>query len=255
VRPRRPDPPECARHWERFLSERDEAARAALILGYGYLVVKTRERVVPNVPWSVSVDDLLSEGTIALIRSVDDFDARRGVAFPSFAISRIRGAMLEWLRHEDWVPRSVRRKQKALASAAAALAAAGRALTAAWMANELDMSPDQFAAFAAGAQVRTAVSLEAILWAEDAEEADPLLRGTRVADDRPGPLALAQERETRAQWAQTLGCLRPELAHVVRRYIWDEMRLKQIAAEVGKSESRIHQRWQAAQAALRAAAP
>jgi len=67
-----------------------------------------------NVPVKIQPEDLDQEGLIALVKSVDHFDPRRKVKFESYAISTIRGAMLEYLRREDWVPRSVRTKQKLL---------------------------------------------------------------------------------------------------------------------------------------------
>src|SRR5207248_10375630 len=92
-------------------------ARPGLIEHYRYLITKTRQRIIPTVPVKIAAEDLDQEGYIALVKAVDHFDPRRKVKFESYAISTVRGAMLEYLRREDWVPRSVRSKQKRMREA------------------------------------------------------------------------------------------------------------------------------------------
>lgn len=87
-------------------------AREQLILAHQPYVGLTVKRALPRCPVAIDPEDLWSEGMIALIRAVDRYDPDRGVQFTSYAITCIRGAVLEWLRHEDWVPRKVREAQK-----------------------------------------------------------------------------------------------------------------------------------------------
>src|SRR4051812_34956883 len=103
--------------WIQFKKYNSSRHREDIINHYKYLIPKTRERIVPNVPSAISIEDLETEGYIALIKATDQFDVERNVKFESYAISMMRGAMLEYLRKEDWVPRSVRAKQKRLATA------------------------------------------------------------------------------------------------------------------------------------------
>src|SRR6185369_6202311 len=109
--------------WHEFKARGSREARDRIIHHYNYLVAKTRTRIVPSVPVRIAPEDLEMEGYIALVKAVDQFDPRRKVKFESYAISMVRGAMLEYLRREDWVPRSVRSKQKLLHRAEEAVAA------------------------------------------------------------------------------------------------------------------------------------
>src|SRR5438309_11844126 len=109
--------------WRQFKVHGSKSRRAFIIEHYRYLISKTRQRIIPTVPTKIAPEDLEQEGLIALVKAVDQFEPSRGVKFESYAISMVRGAMLEYLRKEDWVPRSVRTKQKQLARAEEALVA------------------------------------------------------------------------------------------------------------------------------------
>lgn len=100
--------------WHKFKVRGDAKARDVLIQHYAYLVKITAGRVVTSLPPNVERDDLVSAGIIGLIKSIDQFDTKREVKFETYAIALIRGAILEMLREEDWVPRSVRERVKAL---------------------------------------------------------------------------------------------------------------------------------------------
>src|SRR2546421_9075248 len=109
--------------WTQFKGHGSGKARNFIIEHYRYLISKTRQRIIPTVPTKIAPEDLEQEGLIALVKAVDQFEPSRGVKFESYAISMVRGAMLEYLRKEDWVPRSVRTKQKMLLRAEEALTA------------------------------------------------------------------------------------------------------------------------------------
>src|SRR5919112_2721168 len=100
--------------WRRFKANRDPKARGAIIDNYSYLVKITSGRVVTNLPPNLERDDLYTAGAMGLIKAVDQFDPGRQVKFETYAIALIRGAILESLREEDWVPRSVRERAKTL---------------------------------------------------------------------------------------------------------------------------------------------
>src|SRR5438552_6339516 len=131
--------------WTQFKQDRSAQARDFIIEHYRYLITKTRQRIIPSVPTKIAPEDLEQEGMMALIKAVDQFDPSRNVKFESYAISMVRGAMLEYLRKEDWVPRSVRTKQKLLARAEEALALAkGEEITDEDRAEFLELDIDQF---------------------------------------------------------------------------------------------------------------
>src|SRR5256885_6601173 len=100
--------------WRRFKNYRDLRAREELITHFAYLVKITAGRVISNLPPSMERDDLVSAGVMGLIKAVDQYDTTRQVKFETYAIALIRGAILETLREDDWVPRSIRERVKLL---------------------------------------------------------------------------------------------------------------------------------------------
>lgn len=100
------------RAWRDFKVYKEPQARADLINHYSYLVKITAGRLVTSLPGGLDREDLVGSGVIGLIKSVDQFDPTRDVKFETYAIALIRGAILEMLRDEDWVPRSIRENSK-----------------------------------------------------------------------------------------------------------------------------------------------
>lgn len=100
--------------WEDFSVYKKPLARADLIQHYAYLVKVTAGRLFAVPPVGSDKEDLISAGVIGLIKAVDHYDPTRDVKFETYAIALIRGSILEMVRHEDWVPRSIREKMRAL---------------------------------------------------------------------------------------------------------------------------------------------
>ena len=131
--------------WENYKNRGDQKARDALITEYAYLVKITAGRVVTSLPPNVDRDDLVSAGVIGLIKAIDQFDTERQVKFETYAIALIRGAILEMLREEDWVPRSIRERVKALERAYLELEGRfGRPASDEEVAEALEISVDEF---------------------------------------------------------------------------------------------------------------
>ena len=107
-------PETLQRTWIDYKVYKSPSARADLINHFSYLVKITAGRLVTSIPGGLDRDDLVGAGVIGLIKSVDQYDPTRDVKFETYAIALIRGAILEMLRDEDWVPRSIRDKLKAL---------------------------------------------------------------------------------------------------------------------------------------------
>src|SRR5436190_13558345 len=114
-------PEQLNRAWAEFKVYKNQQARFDLINHYSYLVKITAGRLVTSMPGGLDREDLVGAGVIGLVKSVDQFDPTRDVKFETYAIALIRGAILEMLRDEDWVPRSIREKLKALDKAMSAL--------------------------------------------------------------------------------------------------------------------------------------
>ena len=169
-------------------------ARTGLIEHYRYLITKTRQRIIPTVPVKIAAEDLDQEGYIALVKAVDHFDPRRKVKFESYAISTVRGAMLEYLRREDWVPRSVRSKQKLLhrAEEDLALKKGMENVTDNDRAAYLELPIDAFYQLYYEANVLQVVSLEDVVGDSEHEDLDPLVVLESVKSKDPDPDTLAR---------------------------------------------------------------
>jgi len=107
-------PDQLQRTWIDYKVYKSPGARAELINHFSYLVKITAGRLITSIPGGLDREDLVSAGVIGLIKAVDQYDPTRDVKFETYAIALVRGAILEMLRDEDWVPRSIRDKLKAL---------------------------------------------------------------------------------------------------------------------------------------------
>lgn len=100
--------------WEAYTQSRSPEMREKLLLQYLPLVRRVAGRMLGSLPRCVRMDDLVSAGVVGLLSSLDNFDPSLGIKFETFAMNRIRGAMVDSLRELDWVPRSVRQKARSL---------------------------------------------------------------------------------------------------------------------------------------------
>lgn len=107
--------------WRAFKETGDREARDRLIMQYSPLVKYVAGRVRSGLPASVDQNDLVSDGVIGLMDAIDKFDLERGLQFQTYAVPRIRGAIVDGLRASDWVPRSVREKIRDINAAQAKL--------------------------------------------------------------------------------------------------------------------------------------
>ena len=229
--------------WHRFKAKGCQASRDSLIQHYRYLVIKTRQRIIPAVPHRISQSDLETEGLIALVRAVDSYDPERKVKFESFAISTIRGAMLEYLRREDWVPRSIRSKQKLLKKAEEEIQftrGVGR-VTEADLADHLGMDPDALRQLCRECHSLQLVRLEEVQGESDHEDAEPLVLRDSIRSQDPQPDQLAAQSDERRIVRRCVDWLPQAERTVVDLYYFGGMTLKDIARRLSKSESRAHQ--------------
>jgi RNA polymerase sigma factor FliA len=229
--------------WREFKTYNSPAARNAIIEHYRYLISKTRQRIIPTVPVKIAPEDLDQEGLIALVKAVDHFDPRRKVKFESYAISMVRGAMLEYLRREDWVPRSVRSKQKLLhrAEEELTLQKGAENVTDADMAQYLEMPIDAFYQLYYEANVLQVVSLEDMVGDSEHDDLDPLVVLESVKSKDPEPHMAAIVESQRSLMMRCIGWLPIQERTVVVLYYYEGWTLKQIAKYIGRSESRAHQ--------------
>ena len=214
--------------WRRFKGTGDPDARERLVLQYSPLVKYVAGRVRSGLPSSVDQNDLVSDGVLGLMDAIDKFDLERGLQFQTYAVTRIRGAIVDGLRSSDWVPRSVREKIRDIDAAHAKLEASlGRAPKDSEVAEALSMSVAELRKVYSQTAHTSVVSFETSVDDEETPRATSDLPG---ADDDipPGFLAAVRELPERDQI-------------VVALYYWERLTLAEIGQVLGVTESRVSQ--------------
>src|ERR1051325_6518296 len=131
--------------WRRYKRDGDERARERLVVAYSPLVKYVSGRMASGLPAHVDEADLISYGLVGLINAIERFEPAREIKFETYAITRIKGAIIDELRTQDWVPRSVRARAREIERANAKLEhRLQRAPTDEEMAEELKIGVDEF---------------------------------------------------------------------------------------------------------------
>lgn len=225
--------------WKQYKVSGDERSREQLIRQYAHLVKITAGRVVAHLPASLEWDDVYSAGIIGLIKAVDQYDPTRNVKFETYAIALIRGAILEMLRSEDWVPRSVRDKLKNLERTYFALEVRlGRPPTEEEIAEALGVSIQDYRQMLADAARANILSLENILVQNEEEEqvliADCLTAADNLTEE-------AEQREQLRALANAIDRLPERERLVIMLYYYEGLTFKEIGQVMEISESRVYQ--------------
>ena len=226
------------RLWRQYERTKDPAARNRLMELYLPVVNFIAERLLLTLPRSIDVDDLRSAGTFGLMDAIEGFDIDRGIKFKTYCSNRIRGAILDELRSQDWVPRLVRLKANQLARAQSALEARhGRAPTHAEMAEELGVDLNDYGSMSEEARAHTVRSLSES-WddgsGEQTVEKIDFIRDLRAAD--PADL-LNQDDVMRA----IIRSLNRKEKQIILMYYRDGLTMKQIGGVLHLTESRVCQ--------------
>lgn len=226
--------------WERFKTDHDESARERLILQYSPLVKYVAGRVSVGLPNSVEHADLVSYGMFGLIDALEKFDLSKGFKFETYAITRIKGAIIDELRLIDWIPRSVRNKAKRLERALATLEKQlDRTPTEEELAEELDMDVEDLR------QVLTQVSLTSLAALDEpltSEDGGRQSLGDTLTDRRiPDPQKELEDAEVRRILAESINHMSEREKTVIVLYYFEGMTLAQIGEVLGVTESRASQ--------------
>ena len=231
---------QLAETWSRYKLGGDQKARDALITRYAYLVKITAGRVVTSLPPNVDREDLIGAGAIGLIKAIDQFDTGRQVKFETYAIALIRGAILEMLREEDWVPRSVRERVKALEKAYMQLERTlGRPATEDEVANVLGIEPDNFHSMLADTGRASLLSLDDVVLSSEGNEKIHLL--DVVSDDSINTVAEVEIIEMKLVLGTSIDRLPPRENLVISLYYYEGLTFKEIGKVLEVSESRVYQ--------------
>jgi RNA polymerase sigma factor for flagellar operon FliA len=225
--------------WARFKDTATQADRDELIVYYAPLVKYVAGRIAAGLPQTVDQSDLVSYGMFGLIDAITKFDPERGFKFETYAISRIKGAVLDELRAIDWVPRSVRSKAKSVERAMAKLESKlHRAPTDDEIAIELEISSDQLNGIYKQISSLGVVALDEMLSFNGTES---LTFGDTLADRREGPVSTYERVETRQLLADAINRMNEREKIVLTLYYYENLTLAEIGKVLGVTESRVCQ--------------
>jgi RNA polymerase sigma factor FliA len=228
--------------WRRYKGTGDRHARERLVVAYSPLVKYVSGRMASGLPAHVDEADLISYGLIGLINAIERFDLEREIKFETYAITRIKGAIIDELRSLDWVPRSVRARAREIERANAKLEhKLQRAPTDDEMALELDMSVQEFHDALLQISNSTVAALDELWSVSDSSGDQVSLLDTLTDENAPDPAALMDQTDLKDRVAEAIARLPEREKLVVALYYYENLTLREIGEVLGVTESRVSQ--------------
>jgi len=226
--------------WTEFKSTGDARAREGLILHYSALVKFVAGRLRAGLPRNVDAQDLISYGTFGLIDAIDKFDLERGYKFETYAVNRIKGAILDELRALDWVPRSVRSRAREIQRSLAELEhGLQRSPTDQELADHMDMPVEQLQDQLGELATLGFIALDELL---NPGERDSGAVGDLLSDPKAlDPSGSFETAETRYMLADSVNRLPDRERLVVTLYYFEGLTLAEIGKVLSVTESRVCQ--------------
>ena len=228
--------------WESFKKTGEMALRERLILHYSPLVKYVAGRVGVGLPPNIEQADLVSYGIFGLMDAIDKFDLERAIKFETYAISRIRGAIIDELRAIDWIPRSVRFKAREVEKAYASLEAQlHRTPSESEVAAEMGIGLDDLHQIFSQVSFVNVVALDELL-SVGGEKGDKLSLVDTLEDHKAeDPVLAFESEETKYLLAKAINTLPEREKIVVTLYYYEGLTLAEIGQVLGVTESRICQ--------------
>ncbi len=228
--------------WRRYKRDGDERARERLVVAYSPLVKYVSGRMASGLPAHVEEADLISYGLGGLISAIERFELEREIKFETYAITRIKGAIIDELRSLDWVPRSVRARARAIERANAKLEhKLQRAPTDDEMAHELEMSVSDFQDALLQISNSTVAALDELWTVSDASGDQVSLLDTLQDPGAPDPAAVMDATDLKDRIADAIARLPEREKLVVALYYYENLTLREIGEVLGVTESRVSQ--------------
>lgn len=230
--------------WRAYKTTADPRLREQLILHYSPLVKYVAGRVSVGLPANVEQADFVSSGVFGLIDAIEKFDVDRSIKFETYAISRIRGAIIDELRALDWIPRSVRQKARAVERAYATLEhSLRRTPNDPEVAAEMGIALEELHGIFSQLSLANVVALDELLHASgsDGDRGGSSLGDTLVDPSADDPEEVAESREVRRLLARAINTLPDREKTVVSLYYYEGLTLAEIGQVLGVTESRVSQ--------------
>ena len=223
--------------WNENAATKSSEVREQLILEYAPLVKLVAGRLSMYLGYNVEYDDLVSYGIFGLIDAIDKFDSMKEVKFETYASLRIRGSILDQIRKMDWIPRTIRQKQKKIDTAMKEIeTATGRAATDEEIAQKLEISTDDFADWQSQMKITGVVSLNEFM--ESGSEIPAEQHNQHRFEE---PEEVIEKEELKEVLGQALELLTEKEKKVILLYYYEDLTLKEISNVLEVSESRVSQ--------------
>lgn len=228
--------------WRRYKATQDDKARERLVVAYSPLVKYVAGRMASGLPAHVEEADLISYGLVGLISAIQRFEPERDIKFETYAITRIKGAIIDELRSLDWVPRSVRSRARDIERANSKLEhQLQRAPTDEEMAAELDMTVEEFQEALLQISNSTVAALDELWTVSDASGDQVSLLDTLQDPDAPDPSEVMDATDMKDRVADAIARLPEREKLVVALYYYENLTLREIGEVLGVTESRVSQ--------------
>lgn len=223
--------------WEAYQKCPSAELREKLITEYAPLVKVVAGRLSMYLGYNVEYEDLVSYGIFGLIDAIDKFDPGKDVKFETYASLRIRGSILDQIRKMDWIPRTVRQKQRRLEDAVKAIEArTGRNATDEELAEELGVTGTELLEWQSQLKMTNIISLN-----EFVEQGGEPVMDARNNSQFAQPEESVAEEELKKVLSETLELLTEKERRVILLYYYEELTLKEISNILEVSESRVSQ--------------
>jgi RNA polymerase sigma factor for flagellar operon FliA len=227
--------------WLNYRKTKDPAIREVFVNQYGPLVKYVAGKVAIGMPHNVEFDDLVGFGIFGLLDAIEKFDLNKGVKFKTYAVTRIRGAIIDELRSIDWVPRSVRQKTREIEEAIGTLESQlGRIATDREIAFSLGLKEDEYVKTLMKISCTTMLSLSDVWFSGD--ENDKVSIGESIeAPSSLNPDVIVEKTEIKRVLAEHIRELPDKEQKILVLYYYRDLTLKEIGRVLGVTESRVSQ--------------
>lgn len=223
--------------WEAYIENRTPALKEKLILHYAPLVKYVAGRLMVHVGQHVELDDLVGYGIFGLLDAIDKFDNAKGVKFETYASFRIRGAIIDHIRKMDWIPRTLRQKNKQMEQLYSKMEEElGRQPSDDELAEKLNLSIEETQELIKKSSVLSLVSLDDFMEQNYESSFSPL-----VSNRTDSPEEQAERQERKEMLADAIANLAEKEKLVVTLYYFEDLTLKEISSIMKVSESRVSQ--------------
>lgn len=223
--------------WDEYARTKSSQSKDKIILEYAPLVKLVAGRLSMYLGYNVEYEDLVSYGIFGLIDAIDKFDCTKAVKFETYASLRIRGAILDQIRKMDWIPRTIRQKQKKIDSAIKEIEdQEGRTAKDAEIARKLGIGEEEFLEWQSQMKITNIVSLNEYL-----EQGSEVPNEKNSSKHFEAPEEVVEQTELKQILKEALELLTEKERKVIVLYYYEELTLKEISNVLEVSESRISQ--------------